>query len=95
MPARSSEVEVSLSKDQLIVQPGDMFEIFLAIKNPSKKESIVQVNHLLEPRDIAPYLDFVQCDVLEPVRVLAGKEQEYSATYLVRGIFPKASASSV
>jgi cytochrome c oxidase assembly protein Cox11 len=89
MPAKSSEVEVSLSKDQLVVQPGDMFEIFLAIKNPSKKESIVQVNHLLEPRDIAPYLDFVQCDVLEPVRVLAGKEQEYSATYLVRGNFPE------
>jgi hypothetical protein len=89
MPAKSSEVEVSLSKDQLLVQPGDMFEIFLAIKNPSKKESIVQINHLLEPRDIAPYLDFVQCDVLEPVRVLAGKEQEYSATYLVRGNFPE------
>jgi hypothetical protein len=89
MPAKSSEVEVSLSKDQLVVQPGDMFEIFLAIKNPSKKESIVQVNHLLEPRDIAPYLDFVQCDVLEPVRVQAGKEQEYSATYLLRGNFPE------
>jgi len=89
MPVKSSEVEVSLSKEQLVVQPGDMFEIFLAIKNPTKKESIVQVNHLVEPRDIAPYLDFVQCDVLEPVRVQAGKEQEYSATYLLRGSFPE------
>jgi len=89
MPAKTSEVEVSLSKDQLVMQPGGMFEIFLSIKNPSKKESIVQVNHLLEPRDIAPYLDFVQCDVLEPVRVQAGKEQEYSATYLLRGNFPE------
>ena len=89
IPVKSSEVEVSLSKEQLVVQPGDMFEIFLAIKNPTKKESIVQVNHLVEPRDIAPYLDFVQCDVLEPVRVQAGKEQEYSATYLLRGSFPE------
>jgi hypothetical protein len=89
-PARSSEVEVSLSKDQLVVQPGDMFEIFLTIKNPSRRESIVEVNHLLEPRDVTPYLDFVQCDVLEPVRVHAGKEQEYSATYLLRGNFPEA-----
>src|SRR5262244_3512156 len=63
IPVKSSEVEVSLSKEQLVVQPGDMFEIFLAIKNLTKKESIVQVNHLVEPRDIAPYLDFVQCDV--------------------------------
>ena len=89
MPVKSSEVEVSLSKEQLVVQPGDMFEIFLAIKNLTKKESIVQVNHLVEPRDIAPYLDFVQCDVLEPVRVQAGKEQEYSATYLLRGSLPE------
>jgi hypothetical protein len=89
LPVKTSEVEVSLSKDQLVMQPGGMFEIFLAIKNPSKKDSIVQVNHLLEPRDIAPYLDFVQCDVLEPVRVQAGKEQEYSATYLLRGNFPE------
>jgi len=89
MPVKSSEVEVSLSKEQLVVQPGDMFEIFLAIKNLTKKESIVQVNHLVEPRDIAAYLDFVQCDVLEPVRVQAGKEQEYSATYLLRGSFPE------
>jgi Cytochrome c oxidase assembly protein CtaG/Cox11 len=89
LPARSSEVEVSLSKDQLVVQPGDMFEVFLTIKNPSKKESIVEVNHLLEPRDVTHYLDLVQCDVLEPVRVRAGKEQEYSATYLLRANFPE------
>ena len=89
MPAGSSEVEVSLSKDQMIVQPADMFEIFLTIKNLSKKESIVQINHLVEPREIAQYLDFVQCDVLGPVRVQAGKEQEYSATYLLRGSAPE------
>ena len=88
MPIKTSEIEVSLSKDQLVMQPGDMFQIFLAIKNLSRKESIVQVNHLVEPPDIAPYLDFVQCDVLEPVRIQAGKEQEYSATYLLRGNFP-------
>jgi len=89
MPVTSSEVEVLLSKEQVVVQPGDMFDIFLTIKNPSKKDRIVQVNHLVEPRDIASYLDFVQCDVLEPVRVQAGKEQEYSATYLLRGSAPE------
>jgi hypothetical protein len=89
LPARPSEVEVSLSKDQMVLQPGDMFEVFLTIKNPSKKDSIVEVNHLLEPRDVTHYLDFVQCDVLEPVRVRAGKEQEYSATYLLRANFPE------
>lgn len=85
----SSGVEVSVSKNQVVVQPGDVFEVFLRIKNRSKEPISARIGHLIEPRELASSLDFVECGFLLPVTVEAEKEQEYSSRYLLRETIPE------
>jgi len=84
----SADVDVGLSKNQVVVQPGDLFEISLRIKNRSSQPVIARIGYLIEPPAVADYLDFVQCGFLSPVRLEPGKEQEFSGTYLIRGDIP-------
>jgi hypothetical protein len=85
----SADVDVGLSKNQVVVQPGDLFEISLRIKNRSNQPVIARIGHLVEPRSVADFLDFVQCGFLLPVRLEPAKEQEFSGTYLIRGNIPE------
>lgn len=85
----SSDLDVSLSKNQVVLQPGELFEIFLKVKNRSKQPVIARIGHLVEPRSVADYLDFVQCGFLLPVQLEPAKEQEFSGTYLIRGNIPE------
>lgn len=86
---KAQDLDVRLSKNEFIVQPGDLFEISLKIKNPTKHAVTVRIGHLVEPQDVADYLDFVQCGFLLPVTIAPGKEQEYSGTYMLRGNIPE------
>jgi cytochrome c oxidase assembly protein Cox11 len=81
-------LEVSLSRSEVIVQPGDVFEVFLTIKNRSSRPIITRIGHLVEPQAIADYLDFVECGFLLPVTLQPG-EQEYSGRYMLRGSIPE------
>ena len=85
----SSGIEVSVSKNQVVIQPGDMFEILLRIKNRSKEPMGARIGHLIEPRELESFLDFVECGFLVPVTLEAEKEQEYSARYLLRETIPE------
>ncbi len=85
----SSDLDVSLSRNQVVPQPGELFEIFLKIKNRSKQPVIARIGHLVEPRTVADYLDFVQCGFLLPVRLESGTEREFSGTYLIRENIPE------
>jgi hypothetical protein len=85
----SGALGASLSKSQVNLQPGDVFEILLKVKNNTSEPIVARIGHLVEPRHAADYLDFVQCGFLLPVKVPAGSEQEYSGTYLLRGSLPE------
>lgn len=82
-------LEVSLSSKEVVLQPGDIFEIQLKIRNNSRQPVTVRIGHLVEPTENADYLDFVQCGFLLPVTIPPDKEQEYSGTYMVRGSIPE------
>lgn len=86
---KARDLDVRLSKNEFIVQPGDLFEISLKIKNSTREPVTVRIGHLVEPQDIADYLDFVQCGFLLPVTIAPGKEQEYSGTYMLRASIPE------
>ena len=88
MPA-SGALHATLSPAEFRLQPGDVFEVLLKIKNNTAQPITTRIGHLVEPRDVADHLDFVQCGFLLPVTIPAGKEQEYSGTYLVRGSLPE------
>jgi hypothetical protein len=87
--ADARNLDVALSKNEVIVQPGDLFEIFLKIKNRSSQPVVARIGHLVEPQDAASFLDFVECGFLQPITLQPGKEQEYSARYLLRGGLPE------
>jgi hypothetical protein len=82
------ELEVNVSPPEVAIQPGDVFEVFLKIKNRSSRPLIVRIGHLVEPQAVADYFDFVECGFLLPVTLQPG-EQEYSGRYMLRGSIPE------
>jgi hypothetical protein len=87
--SKSPDLDVALSKNEFVLQPGDLFEIVLKIKSRAQQPVTVRIGHLVEPSPIADYLDFVQCGFLLPVTVQPDKEQEFSGTYMLRGSLPE------
>ncbi len=87
--ANAADLDVALSKSEVVVYPGDLFEIELKVKNRSSQPVVARIGHLIEPRDVTNFLDFVECGFLLPITLQPGKEQEYSARYLLRGGLPE------
>jgi hypothetical protein len=87
--AHAADLDVALSKSEVLVQPGDLFELTLKIKNRSTQPVTVRIGHLVEPKEIADYLDFVQCGFLLPLTLQPGKAEDYSSTYMVRASVPE------
>jgi Cytochrome c oxidase assembly protein CtaG/Cox11 len=87
--ANAEDLDVALSKSEVVVHPGDLFEIELKVKNRSGQPVVARIGHLLEPRDVTNFLDFVECGFLLPITLQPGKEQAYSARYLLRGGLPE------
>ena len=87
--SNAADLDASVSKSEVIVQPGDIFEIFLKVKNRSSQPVVARIGHLIEPREVTNFLDFVECGFLLPVTLQPGKEQEYAARYLLRGNLPE------
>jgi len=85
----AADLDASLSKSEVVVQPGDLFEILLKVKNRSNQPVVARIGHLIEPRDVTHFVDFVECGFLLPIRLEPGKVQEYAARYLLRGNLPE------
>lgn len=71
-----------------VARSGDLFTIGFKVKNGTAHEIVTRIAHRIEPKELAPYLDLVECALLLPVRIRPGEEQVYSSTYLVRGDLP-------
>ncbi len=83
--SKAADLDVSLSKNEIVAQPGDLFEVVLKITNRSTQPVTARIVHLIEPDASADFLDFVQCGFLLPVTIAPAKQQEFSGTYLLRG----------
>jgi hypothetical protein len=88
-PAAAAAIDVRFSPKQVATQPGEVFEILLKLSNRSTEPIVARIGHHVEPRELADYLEIVQCGFLLPVKVQPGTEQEFSATYLLRGGLPE------
>jgi len=88
LPA-TGDLQIGLSKQEVVIQPGEIFEILLTLKNNTQQTITTRIGHLVEPRDSADYLDIVQCGFLLPVTIQPGQKQEYSGTYMLRGNLPE------
>jgi hypothetical protein len=87
--SKSADLEVSLSKNEIVTQPGELFEIILTIKNRTNQPITARIGHVVEPNNLADYLDFVQCGFLLPVTLGPASEEQFSGTYLLRGSLPE------
>jgi hypothetical protein len=87
--SKSADIDVSVSKNEIVIQPGELFEIILKIKNRTNQPVTARIGHLVEPSNVADYLDFVQCGFLLPVTIAPAKEEQFSGTYLLRGSLPE------
>jgi Cytochrome c oxidase assembly protein CtaG/Cox11 len=87
--SKAAGLEVSLSEREVAVLPGEIFRILLKVKNKTNQAITARIGHLVEPKDSADYLDFVQCGFLLPVTIPPAMEQEYSSVYLLRGNLPE------
>ncbi len=68
---------------------GKLFNIFFRVRNLSQREVTTWIVHRVEPKDVDGYLELVECNLLFPVTVPAGREIEYLSSYLLRGDLPE------
>lgn len=85
----SLPLEAKPVQREVIVLGGEPFNVSFKVRNLSNREVSARIAHLVEPKDMAGYLELIQCGLLFPVRLAPGKEEEYSSTYLLRGDLPE------
>lgn len=74
---------------EVLIQPGELFTIAYRVKNLSGREVSTRIAHRILPKEMAEYLDIVECGLLFPVRLSPGEKEEYSTTYQIRGDLPE------
>lgn len=74
---------------ETITRSGDLFTVGFKVKNNGASEILTRIVHRVEPKEIAEYLDLVECALLLPVRLRPGEEQIFNSTYIVRGDLPE------
>ena len=90
----SGQLKATPATQETVVRAGELFNVTYRVKNRSPKIIVTRIAHKVEPHELQPYLDIVQCALLLPVKLSPGKETEYSTTYAVRPDIP-ASAREI
>ena len=73
---------------ETVARPSDVFTIGFRVKNRTNREIVTRIVHRIEPKELAQYLELVQCALLLPVRLRPGEEQTYNSTYILRVDLP-------
>jgi hypothetical protein len=84
----SANVDAILPQSEVLAQTGELFNVTLTLRNRSNRQLFARIGHLVEPKELADYLDLVECGFLLPVALPPGSREEYSTTYLLRGGIP-------
>jgi hypothetical protein len=92
LPAQGGVAAEALTKET-VARSGDLFTVGFKVANPMTKEIVTRIVHRVEPKELAEYLDLVECALLLPVRIRPGEEQIFHSTYVVRGDLPEGTKS--
>jgi hypothetical protein len=82
-------VEARVKQAQVAARSGENFTVSLLIKNTGKQDVLTRVGHLVDPFEFRDYLDLIECGFLYPIRLPAGREEEFTATYRIRDSIPE------
>jgi hypothetical protein len=88
VPANGA-IEAEPVTRETVVRSSEPFRVSYRVSNRSNKALRTRIVHKVEPQELAQYLDIVECALLLPTLVQAGRQEEYSTTYLVRGDLPE------
>jgi hypothetical protein len=83
-----AEISAEPLTKQTVARSGDLFTVGFKVTNPTAKEIVTRIVHRVEPKELAQFLDLVECALLLPVRIRPGEAQTYRSTYVVRGDLP-------
>jgi hypothetical protein len=81
----SSEIEARLSEREVLAKVGEPFQITLKVKNRGRRETLVRVDHLVEPKEITERVELIMCGFLLPFELWPGGEREFSSAYVLGG----------
>ena len=85
---QTSLLEVKPTIKETVIRPNELFTIAYRVKNLTDKDLFTRITHRVTPAALTEHLDVVECALLLPVKILAGEEQTFSSTYVVRGDIP-------
>ncbi|MBM4299299.1 MAG: hypothetical protein FJ143_16300 [Deltaproteobacteria bacterium] len=78
-------LDVRFAENEVMAKDDELFLVNLAIKNRTARALTFTVGHHLDPVSVGENLQLVECGLLAPVTLLAGREQEFSMAYLLTG----------
>ena len=79
------DLAVAFLRNDLLVKREDPFQVDFKVTNRSRREIVVKLSHLFEPREIEKNIDMIACGSLAPLRLLPHETQKISSVYLLRG----------
>jgi len=87
LPSGNELAAQPLTKET-VARSGDVFAVGFKVTNRTTKEIVTRIVHRVEPKELAQYLDLVECALLLPVHLKPGEIQTYNSSYMVRGDLP-------
>ena len=81
-------LQVDPQKQELRVQSGEPVQMSLRLKNGSGRDVSVRVTHVIEPKDAAPFLVFLHCPLLLPLKLPPRESKEVSSSFMIAGNAP-------
>jgi hypothetical protein len=84
-------IEAEPEPRQTVVKSSEPFRIIYRVHNRSGKPVRTRIVHKVEPEESRPYVDIVECALLLPTTIEAGRQEEFSSTYLLRGDLPESA----
>jgi hypothetical protein len=84
----TAPLQVRVLESEVAISAGEPFNISLKVTNTSKHPVTARIGHLVDPHEFRDYLDLLECGFLLPIRLLPGKEEEFTSTYLLRTGLP-------
>jgi len=86
---RPAHLAVEFLRNDFLVKSAEPFQVDLKATNRSDREMIVQLNHLVEPRQMEKNIDMIACGSRLPFRLRPQETQDISSAYLLRGNLPE------
>ena len=81
-------LQVDPQEQDLRVRSGEPVQMSLRLKNGSGRDVSVRVTHVIEPKDAAPFLVFLQCPLLLPLKLSPRESKEISSSFMIAGNAP-------